>query len=195
MKRRNDPDLIAYRMERDPRKKRRLADKLVRENQPLVAKLVQKFARFAPSTVEMDDLLQAGYIAFLYTINNIDITRTFSTYYAFRVWYEVSKILEKHATIFHPRGTGMPFKVLKKIEAFRTRFAREPTDKDLGLPFGQLEQWALMPTCHSLDFDPPSGQGLHDTMPDSDMDPEQRMIAKEEAQEELRARLKSLPEG
>lgn len=185
----SDPQLLAYRAERNPIRKRRLADTLVRENQALVANLVRKFSRFAPDNIEFDDLLQAGYIAFLYTLDNINPAMTFSTYFAFRAWYETSKVIEKAPLIYHPRGSGMPFKVLKKIEAFETQHGRKPTAEELGVKPEQLAKWSSLPSVTSMDEETADGCSRWDAVGDDARNPEEQ-ASDNEQQGVLQAGLK-----
>lgn len=190
----NDPNLLAYRAERDPKRKRRLADKLVRENMALVHRLVGKFARWAPDGIEQDDLVQAGLIAFLYAIDNIDTSKTFSTYYAYRVWYEVSKCCEKAGLIYKPRGCGMPYKVLQQIEKFQTRFGRTPSAEEIGVPQSKMDAWASLPTVISLDTEVAEGTTLHDAIADSRPGPDSD-AEEDQEKESVRTAMLALPEG
>lgn len=194
----NDPKVLAYRKERNAKKRRALANQLVKENLALVAKIVDKFSRWAPDGVDRDDLMQAGYIAFLFTLDNIDISRTFSTYFAFRVWYEVSKCCEKAGLIYKPRGSMMPFKVVRKIDEFMTKYGRPPTAEELGVTQAKLDAWAESPTTVSLDApglgeDGPA-EPAHERVPDSRPNPEQNLAASEDKTRVSRA-LAALPEG
>lgn len=180
----NDPQLLAYRSARTPKLRRSIAGRLYIDNEPLVRRLVKKLSRFAPASVEFDDLMQAGAIGFLYTIDHIDPAKTFSTYLAYRIWYEVSKCIEKSETIYRPRGTGMPFKVLKKIETFRTQYGREPRPEEIGCTQAQMDKWAAMPTTTSMDVELGEGASVHDILPDSRPDVETTMIRKETRREQ-----------
>jgi len=190
----NDPLLLAYRKERNAKKKRALADRLVRENMNLVHRLVGKFTRWAPEGVEVEDLTQAALIAFLYTIDNIDVTKTFSTYFAYRVWYEISKCCEKAGLIYRPRGTGMPYKVLKQIEQFMTVHGRAPTAEELGVSQEKMDAWALLPTTISLDQQIAEGSTLHEAVPDSKPLPDAEAVDDEE-HTSVREAVLALPEG
>lgn len=190
----NDPLLLAYRAERNPKIRRSLADKLVRENMNLVHRLVNKFTRWAPDGIEVEDLTQAGLIAFLYTIDNIDVTKTFSTYFAYRVWYEVSKCCEKAGLIYRPRGSGMPYKVLKRIEEFQTLHGRSPTAEEIGCKQEDMDRWAILPTTISLDTEVGDGATLHDALPDTAPLPDCDAQADEE-HESVREAIVGLPEG
>lgn len=174
----NDPKLLAYRGERNLTRKRRMAGTLYKENEQLVRQLVTKLSRFAQD-VDPDDLMQAGAIAFLYTIDHIDTTKTFSTYFAYRVWYEISKCKEKADEIYRPRGSGMPYKVLRQIEAFLAQYGREPDAAELGLTDELLLKWATMPVTTSIDQNPTEGASLLATTPDPAPSAEQHLVVRE----------------
>lgn len=181
----NDPRVLAYRAEKDPARRRRISDKLYRENQALVNRLVGKFAFWAGNGVEMEDLMQAGAIAFLYALDHIDISMTFSTYLAYRVWYEVSKCVEHGDVIYCPRGARMPLSKQREIDLFETRRGRRPSPEEVGVAARQMDKWTAMPRAVEQ-LAAGSGEG-HDP-PESRPDPEREMVLFEE-HEELRAAL------
>src|SRR5215467_1250810 len=124
----SDPDFLAYKKAKKPERRRYYADKLLRANMPLVTQLVRKYSRYAPPEAEQDDLMQAGMIAFIRTLEKFDLDRgrKFATLLGHWVRFEVSKVVDKLPTIYRPRGSGMPYRTMRKQEAFQAQHGREP---------------------------------------------------------------------
>lgn len=160
----DDPLLLEYRSARQP-KKNRLANRLVRENEPLVRRLVTKLTRFTPHGVEFEDCMQVGFIGFMYALDHIDTTKTFSTYLNYRIWFEIAKLVaERGGGISQPRGVGMPYKVVRAIEAYRARTGRDPQPEDVGVTEAHWRKWANLPSMDAeLDMEDQAGEDNPET--------------------------------
>lgn len=164
----NLDDFRAYRAETDPRKKRRLMDKLVRDNDRLTVSLVSKLGRSIAKqlpegldvgnvqvrpgkrweeTIQSDipgleDLLQAGRIGMCKALEKFDPSKaSFSTYAAHWIRHEVQQAALRLTTVYRPKGSGIPFEMLKRVEEIRWREGRDPMAAELGVTEKRLADW------------------------------------------------------
>lgn len=191
----SDPVFMDYKTSKSKTKKKLLADKLIRANTPLIARLVTKYTKYAPAGVEMDDLMQAGYIAFLRTLEKIEPPgRPFSTLFAYWVRYEVGKCIEHSSTIYKPRGSGMPYKTYSKRQKIQTAKGRDATAEELEVTQEKLTRWDTLPftvsmdTAHNADAEV---DGLHEVVPDSHQNAEEALET-DEGHRELMLAVKDL---
>lgn len=158
-----------YRVETDERKKRRLADRLLRENMALVNKLVHQLSRrgdhqdwddnrkissngtvgdleFRREPIDIADLMQAGRIGFMRALEKYDPEKGGIAGYA-KHWirHEIQQCVIHETTIYTPRGSGLPYAAYQKAAAIRTKEGREPTAAELDITEEQHEAWKEMP--------------------------------------------------
>lgn len=181
---------MEYKTSKSKTRKRLLADKLIRANTPLIARLVTKYTKYAPPGSEIEDLMQAGYIAFLRTLEKIDPPgRPFSTLLAYWIRYEVGKCIEHNSTIYKPRGSGMPYQTYAKTQKIKTLTGREATAEELEVPEEKLTRWNTLPFTVSMDTATTDGAtdiaGIHEIVPDSRQTAEKDLLEDERHRELL----------
>lgn len=136
---------------------KKLLDKLVLANMPLVLKLAGRIYKAGKTFAfrELEDAYQAGAIGLLRALNSFDITRgfAFSTYAAFWIRHEVNRCFEKSARMYVPPNGVMPYKVYHAVCAFFTKEGKKATAADLNLPKitdRKLQNWEYRPMVDSL---------------------------------------------
>lgn len=154
--------------------KRRLAEKLVRDNFPLIVKLVGQLSRRGkagwkrgldkdrktPDTPEISkdlsaprreqpdtvDLMQAGCIGFVRALDKYDPSKGgIAAYSKHWIRHEIQQCTIHDTTIYMPKGTGLPRVAYLKAEKIRQDEGREPTPQELGISQAQYDAWKLLP--------------------------------------------------
>ncbi len=159
----------AFRAETDPTRRRRLADKLVRDNMALVNKLVMQLSRRGNhqgwegnkgttkngtvgdlenrrQPIDPADLLQAGRIGFMRALEKYDPEKGGIAIYA-KHWirHELQQCMIHEKTIYTPRGTELPYGVHQKAAAVMAKEGREATPEELGITQAQYDAWKEVP--------------------------------------------------
>jgi RNA polymerase sigma factor (sigma-70 family) len=136
----------------------RLRDKLVRDNMGLVKKFVMRLHKASSAYAEVEDLMQAGAIGLVRTLDGYDPNKgAFSTFAAWWIRHEVQNATAKVSQITRPKNSGVPLSVALEIDRFRQLHGRAPRPEELtplnGQPVTQrdLDQWMAFPLLTSID--------------------------------------------
>lgn len=163
-----------YKSATNPTQKQKLGEQLVKENMPLIIKLVGQLsrrgkvgwkrgldkARETPESPEMqtdlsakrheatetEDLLQAGCIGFIRALDGYNPDKGGIAAYA-KHWirHELQQTAIHDTTIYLPRGIGLPRQIYSKVEALRMKLGREPTAQEIGITQAQYDAWKTIP--------------------------------------------------
>lgn len=190
---RNDLELMAYKNATTPAEKRKWSGVLLKKNMALVVKMVKKYSRYAPASVEHEDLIQAGCIAFLQTLDRVDPDRKFSTLYAYWVRSEIGKCIDRSTTIYRPKSANIPYPIWQKMQSIETRRGRPATAEELGVTQARLDRWLTLPTTQSLDQEIVDGGTLHEAVPNPDEITAEQALVQEDRHAELVDAIEILP--
>src|SRR5579859_3116870 len=127
----------------DNKQKSRLAGQLLKENEPLLRKYVQRVLKYSSVPCEEEDAMQAGRIGFMVAMGRFDPNRPtkFSTMLWPWVRYEVAAVITKETKIKKPRGAGMNYQDYRKCDMIETRLGRPATAEDLGVSQEMMDKW------------------------------------------------------
>lgn len=116
-------------------------DRLVQDNMPLVASIVQ---RFAYGNIEREDLMQIGVLGLIKAINNFDLTydNAFSTYAVPRIMGEIRRSLRDDNPVYVCRSLKEQISAINKcIAAFHQKYGRDATLQEIASELGiSIEQ-------------------------------------------------------
>jgi RNA polymerase sigma factor (sigma-70 family) len=132
--------VVQYQKAKLPARRKRLLDRLLRAHLPLIKRLVRKAATAEKSSEEIDDLVQAGCIAFVTAVEKFDASRqtTLSTYLAHWVRHEVQQATRSGRTVRLPRIRMTNDE--RKAALERVRANPEATPAELGLSATKVDQ-------------------------------------------------------
>ena len=135
-------------------------NKIVRDNEPFVRKIVESmFARgllspmSASIELSVDDLMQAGRIAYCRALSKFDPTKGALPPYA-KKWVvnEVARTAANSSTIHKPANVGIKASILRKAESIETQYGRPATPEEMGVTSFQYDQWKREATVVPLDI-------------------------------------------
>lgn len=133
---------------------------IVTANEPFIRKIVEAmFARglLSPlsSSIELsvDDLMQAGRIAYCKALSKFDPTKGALPPYA-KKWIvnEVARTAANSSTIHKPANVGIKASILRKAEAIETQYGRPATPEEMGVTQFQYDQWKREATVVPLEL-------------------------------------------
>ena len=122
------------------------ADKLVEENMQMVKRLAWHFQGRAGRFVELDDLMQAGYLGLVDASQKYSAREgvTFATYAAIRVRGSIIDSLRRNSNLCRTT-IAMQQKVRAAEKVLEGELQRTPTNgeiaKKMAMPQGELESW------------------------------------------------------
>ena len=126
----------------DKRKAEQMRTLIVTQNQGLVRRLVNRFAR-PTSEADADDAMQAGSMGLLRALEDYDPNASsFSTYAAYWIRDHMQRWGAKGPAVTRPRSASMPASIAKAAALFRGKHGREPTAADLNVTEQQLAEWS-----------------------------------------------------
>jgi RNA polymerase sigma factor (sigma-70 family) len=138
-------------------------NKIVRDNEPFIRKTVEAmFARGLLSPLascmdlSVDDLMQAGRIAYTKALSKFDPTKGALPPYA-KKWVvnEVARTAANSSTIHKPANVGIKASILRKAEAIQSQYGREATPAEMGVTDAQYLQWKREATVVPLELSDP----------------------------------------
>jgi RNA polymerase sigma factor (sigma-70 family) len=136
-------------------------NRIVTDNEPFIRKIVESmFARglLSPlsSSIELsvDDLMQAGRIAYCKALSKFDPTKGALPPYA-KKWVvnEVARTAANSSTIHKPANVGIKGSILRKAEAIETQYGRPATPEEMGVTSFQYDQWKREATVTPLELE------------------------------------------
>jgi len=132
--------VVEYQRAKVPARKKRLLDRLLRAHLPLIKRLVRKAASNEKSGEDIEDLVQAGCIAFCTAVDKFDASRktTLSTYLAHWVRHEVQQATRSSRTVRLPRIRMTNEE--RKAALDKVRANPEATADELGLSQTKVDQ-------------------------------------------------------
>ena len=121
---------------------KRLEDKLIADNDLLACQQVKKLCRIG-HIAESEDLFQAGRIGLLIALRKYDPSKAaFSTYAAHWIRDQFQQChLHLDREIYRPKGYGLPFSIVRKMDAIQAKDGREATPEELGVSREKLAEW------------------------------------------------------
>jgi RNA polymerase sigma factor (sigma-70 family) len=121
---------------------KKLESKLIADNDLLVRQQVAKLCRIGHIT-ECEDLIQAARIGLLIALRKYDpVKAAFSTYAAHWIRDQFQQChIHLDREIYRPKGYGVPYPVLRKMEAIQAKEGREATGEELGISEDKLARW------------------------------------------------------
>jgi RNA polymerase sigma factor (sigma-70 family) len=120
------------------------AGKMIKANDRLIRKLVLKYSKHLPDSIDKEDLLQAGYVGVMRLFERLDFidpNRQVSTLLAFYIRSEIGKLAERNPVVRKPIASTMPWKMQSKAIVLRAQGV-EPTAELLGVSERLWDVWA-----------------------------------------------------
>lgn len=138
--------LLEYKACPEGPKKQRLLDALIRENTPLVKKLVARFLKYTRAAIDFDDAMQAGLIGLMIAIRRFDPTKgRLSTYAGHWINWELRQAISRELIIQYPKSvTGMPYKIFNLAEKIEGQTGKPATAAELGVTEEDLKKWQAL---------------------------------------------------
>lgn len=130
----------------DPKKKARLLNELVKQNEPLVKLMVGRFLRATRSSLEKEDAHQAGLIGLMTAIRRYDPSKgKLSTYAGFWISKELRLAVLTDLPIPYAASVaakaGMPKEVYRKVKAIEASREKPACAEDFGVDEDQWRKW------------------------------------------------------
>ena len=168
---------------------RRARDKMIHANMRLATSIAKKYAN---KGVDFDDLMQESTIGLMKAVDRFDWRRgfKFSTYAYYWILQTVKQYVESNkGPISLPANASARLYHASKVkEDFEKEFGSAPTEEELADMLGTTTNTLgslRKSAAYSVSFDAPinagwnSNRSLKDTLQDSDMNPEEAMVAAE----------------
>lgn len=176
-------------------------DDLISENIDLVKRIAHHLSARLPSTVEIDDLFQAGMIGLLEAANNFDSTKgaAFATYAGIRI--RGSMLDEVRKTDWTPRSVYRKNREVSNMVRFieaETGRPAEGRDVAAGLGISLDEYHAILRDttgCRLFSLDEALDEpGIGKQPPNSNTATPEQVLSQDEFRKELEAAIEKLPE-